>query len=82
MTTGCGSSGLCGSFAAELAIGREVENLFDLKGEDILEYIGTFPDKERHCAFLAVNSLHEAANSYLIRITKLERERTPTCTSF
>lgn len=65
-TTGCASSGLCGSFAAELAIGRGVEQLFDMKGEEVLAYIGTFPESERHCAFLAVETLHEAANSYLV----------------
>lgn len=73
-TTGCGSSGLCGSFTAELAIGREVEELFDLKGEDILDYIGTFPEKEQHCAHLAVETLHEAANEYLVGIVTRERK--------
>ena len=65
-TTGCGSSGLCGSFAAELALGKMVESLFDLRGEDVLEKIGTFPEEERHCAFLAISTLQEAANGYLV----------------
>ncbi len=66
-TTGCTSSGLCGSFAAELAIGRDPEALFDLKGEDVLDFIGTFPEKEQHCAHLAIATLHEAANSFLVQ---------------
>jgi nitrogen fixation protein NifU and related proteins len=67
-TTGCGSSSLCGSFAAELAIGRSLEELFDLTGEDVLERIDTFPESERHCAFLAIETLHEAVNDSLVRM--------------
>ena len=74
-TTGCASSGLCGSFAAELATGRSVEQLFDMKGEEVLAYIGTFPESERHCAFLAVASLHEAANDYLVLSSRENRLR-------
>jgi nitrogen fixation NifU-like protein len=73
-TTGCSSSSLCGSFTAELVIGRELEQVFDLQGDDILNYIGTFPEKERHCAFLAVESLHEAANDHLVRTARKARE--------
>ncbi len=73
-TTGCGSSGICGSFAVELAIGKELEEVFELKGEDILDHIGTFPENETHCAFLAVNTLHEAINSYLVKSVQKEKE--------
>ena len=67
-TDGCSSSSLCGSFAAELAIGRSFEQVFDLRGEDVLTCIGTFPESERHCAFLAVETLHEAINDCLCRM--------------
>lgn len=72
-TTGCASSGLCASFTAELACGRSVEQLFDMKGEEVLAHIGTFPESERHCAFLAVETLHEAANDYLVLATRQQR---------
>lgn len=64
---GCFSSRLCGSFAAELAIGKDFEELFDLTGEDVLKAIGVFPEKEAHCAFLAVKTLQEAVNAYLVK---------------
>ncbi len=70
MTTGCASSGLCGSFAVELAVGRTIEEIFDLKGEDVLGVIGKFPEDDTHCAFLAVNSLQDAANAYMVQRTK------------
>ena len=69
-TTGCASSGLCGSFAVELAIGRSMEEVFDLKGEDVLQEIGKFPENDTHCAFLAVNSLQDAANTYMVQKNK------------
>lgn len=70
LTDGCFSSRLCGSFTAELAIGKNPEELFDLTGEDVLKAIGTFPKEEAHCAFLAVKTMQEAVNSYLVKQTR------------
>lgn len=70
MTDGCGSSALCGSFTAELAHGKNPEELFDLRPEDVLEAIGTFPDQDTHCAKLSILTLHEALNRYLIKQVK------------
>lgn len=67
VTDGCGSSALCGSFTAELAHGKSPEELFDLSPGDILEAIGTFPEKDAHCAKLSILALHEALNEYLIK---------------
>ncbi len=70
VTDGCGSSALCGSFAAELAHGRDPDELFELSPEDVLETIGTFPKKDEHCTKLAILALHEAVNRYLIERVK------------
>lgn len=67
LSDGCFSSRLCGSFAAELAIGKNPEELFDLTGEDVLKAIGTFPKGEEHCAFLAVETMQEAVNAYMVK---------------
>ncbi|MFH1980740.1 MAG: iron-sulfur cluster assembly scaffold protein [Pseudomonadota bacterium] len=66
LTDGCGSSTVCGSFAAEMAIGRNPDELTAITGEAILGKIGTFPEEDRHCAFLAAETLHEALNRYMI----------------
>jgi nitrogen fixation protein NifU and related proteins len=66
-TDGCGSSAVCGSFAAELAIDRPVSELFDLTGEQVLARIGRFPKDEEHCAHLAIHTLQEAAGAWLAR---------------
>ena len=64
ITDGCGSSNVCGSFAAELSIGREVEALADITGELILSKLGNVPEDERHCAFLAAGTVQEALRRY------------------
>lgn len=66
-TDGCGASTVCGSFAAELAIGKTPDDLTEITGETILEILGKFPDEDRHCAFLAAETLQEALNDYMIR---------------
>ena len=67
VTDGCGSSMVCGSFAAEMSMGKDPEQLFEITGETILDKLGGFPEKDRHCAFLAAETLHKAANDYMIQ---------------
>ncbi|BCL59551.1 hypothetical protein DGMP_02440 [Desulfomarina profundi] len=69
-TDGCGSSSVAGSFTAELATGRSIEEVFDLSGADVLKEIGSFPEAEEHCAYLAVKTLQEALNAYMVAQTK------------
>lgn len=69
-TDGCGSSAVAGSFAAELAIGKAFDEVLDMTGADVLREIGTFPEAEEHCASLAVQTLQEALNSYLVAEAK------------
>ena len=69
-TDGCGSSTICGSFAAELAHGKSPEEILEITGEMILDVLGGLPQKDRHCAFLASDTLHEAMNDYMIRQTR------------
>jgi nitrogen fixation NifU-like protein len=66
LTDGCGSSTVCGSFAAEMALGKTPDELLDITGDAILEKIGRFPEEEHHCAFLAAETLQEAVNQYMI----------------
>ena len=66
LTDGCGSSTVCGSFAAEMAFGKSPEELTDITGDAILEKLGRFPEEERHCAFLAAQTLQEAVERYMI----------------
>jgi nitrogen fixation NifU-like protein len=66
-TTGCASSSLSGSFAAELALGRTPEELTDLTAETILGAIGRLPEEDAHCAKLAAETVREALHDYMVR---------------
>ena len=64
-TDGCGSSQVCGSFAAELALGKKPDELAEISGETILEALGGLPEEDRHCALLAAGTLQDALDDYM-----------------
>ena len=72
MTDGCGASTVCGSFAAEMAIGKTPDELTDITGEAILDRLGAMPEEDRHCAFLAAATVQAALNRYMRRATGRE----------
>ena len=74
-TDGCGTTMVCGSFAAELAIGKNPDQLVEITGETILEVLGGLPETDRHCAFLAAETLQEALNDYMVKQTRKEPKR-------
>ena len=64
-TNGCGASTVCGSFTAEMALGKTPDELAGITGEKVLAEIGTFPDADQHCAFLAAETLQAALDNYM-----------------
>jgi len=67
VTDGCGTSSICGSFAAELAIGKDLDAVADINGDAVENAIGRLPDEDRHCADLAAAALQEALSRYMQR---------------
>jgi nitrogen fixation NifU-like protein len=74
LTDGCGSSNVCGSFAAEMSIGKNPDEILEITGEDILNKLGKFPKEEEHCAFLAAETLQEALNDFMIKQTAKQKQ--------
>jgi nitrogen fixation NifU-like protein len=74
LTDGCGSSTVCGSFAAELALGKTPDELVEITGDTILKILGKFLEENRHCAFLAADALQAALNNYMIKRTGKARQ--------
>jgi len=58
---------VCGSFAAELALGKSPDELVEITGDAILKILGGLPKEDEHCAFLAGETLQEALNEYMIK---------------
>jgi nitrogen fixation NifU-like protein len=59
-TTGCGASRAAGSMAAEMAIGKPLEEAAKIEQADILTALGGLPKESEHCALLASNTLKVA----------------------
>ena len=66
----CWSSTVCGSFAAELALGKNPDELVEITGEEILQIIGGLPEENQHCAFLAAETLQAALSDYMMKQTQ------------
>ena len=64
-TAGCGSSTVCGSFAAEMAIGKKPDEIQKISGKAVIHKLGSIPKDDEHLAFLAVETLRNALNDYI-----------------
>ena len=75
-TDGCSASNICGSFAAEMSLGKTPDQILDISGKAILEKLGGLPSEESHCAFLASETLQEALNNYMIKNSRKRHKKT------
>jgi nitrogen fixation NifU-like protein len=66
-TDGCGSSVACGLVAAKLATGKEIDEAALIGGDTILEVLNGLAEKERHCAYLAAETLQTAIHDWIVR---------------
>ena len=66
-TDGCAPSIVCGSYAAELSIDKDPEELLDISAQTIIDQLGHLPEAVQHCAFLAAATIHHAVDNYMIQ---------------
>lgn len=78
-TNGCASSAVSGSFAAELTIGKDPDELADITPEDVLNAIGRLPEGDQHCATLAAKTVQEALTHYMSYLVKKQPGYKPKC---
>lgn len=69
-TDGCASSMISGSFAAELTIGRNPDELTDITSDTVLSKIGRLPEEDMHCTTLAARAVQEALTHYMSDLVK------------
>jgi len=67
---GCGSSIVCGSFAAEMSLGKDPDEILEVTAEAILKKLKKLPKEDEHCASLAAETLQEALNDYMVKQSK------------
>jgi len=73
-TDGCGPSVVCGSYAAEMALGKVPDDIFEITGASILTELGGLPPEHTHCASLAAESLQAAIDDYMIKQVRVNKE--------
>jgi len=66
-TAGCGAGVVCGSYAAEMALDKSVEQILEITGQSILESVGGLPREEEPIAALAVETLQTALQNFLCK---------------
>jgi len=73
-TDGCASSMVSGSFAAELTLGRDPDELSDITAETVLAAIGRLPEEDLHCATLAARTVQQALTNYMSELARKTKE--------
>ncbi|MCG8564023.1 MAG: iron-sulfur cluster assembly scaffold protein [Desulfobacterales bacterium] len=71
-TDGCASSGIAGSFGAEITLGKTPEELTDITGDHVLAAVGKLPEDDQHCAGLAARTIQAALDDYMGNLVKKE----------
>jgi nitrogen fixation protein NifU and related proteins len=66
-TDGCAPTIICGSFAAELALNKTLDEVMDISGEDVMAQFGGLPEEHHHCATLAAGAFYEAVHRYMVK---------------
>jgi nitrogen fixation NifU-like protein len=66
-TDGCGATLACGSLVTALAQGKSVAEALEISPGQIIAELKDLPKENRHCAILAVSTLHKAIADYMLR---------------
>jgi nitrogen fixation NifU-like protein len=62
----------CGSVVVELAAGKDLDEAAQIGGDSVLMALGGLPEEEKHCAFLAAETLIDAIHRWMIERTKTD----------
>jgi len=66
-TDGCGAGVACGSVFAELATGKDLDEVGQIGGDTILEALGGLPQEETHCVYLAAETLQVVLHVWMLQ---------------
>jgi len=64
---GCPAAIACCSMMTELAIGKHVDEAWDLTDDQVAETLGGLPAHKYHCSNLAASALHKAIMNYIFK---------------
>ncbi|HGY11635.1 MAG TPA: iron-sulfur cluster assembly scaffold protein [Desulfobacterales bacterium] len=59
-TDGCVNTNACANTVAYLAEGKNIDQAWEISPEEVIDYLGTMPPEETHCAEVAVGAFYLA----------------------
>ncbi|MCP3900233.1 MAG: iron-sulfur cluster assembly scaffold protein [Desulfobacteraceae bacterium] len=57
---GCINTHACANTIIKFAENKTIKKAFEIKSEDIIQFLKTLPEHEHHCAELALGAFHQA----------------------
>jgi len=64
---GCPAAIACCSMMTELAMGRHIDDAYELTDNQVAESLGGLPVNKYHCSNLAASALHKAITNYVFK---------------
>jgi len=64
---GCPAAIAVCSMMTELAIGKHINDAYEITNEQVAEALGGLPDQKLHCSNLAASALQEAIMNYVLK---------------
>lgn len=61
---GCMNTNAAANTVAEMIEGKTIDEAWEVKPEDVIDYLETMPEENYHCAELAVGALYLALANY------------------
>ena len=71
---GCPAAIAACSMMTELAMGKHVDDAYELTDDQVDEALGGLPDHKYHCSNLAASTLHEAIVNYVSKSMVTKRK--------
>jgi len=66
-TEGCTGTILCGSTTSRLVIGKRITEALGVSAKNVVDELPGLPERDIHCAVLAVSTFYQAIVDYLLR---------------
>jgi nitrogen fixation protein NifU and related proteins len=61
---GCMNTSACANTVSSLSEGKTITEAWEIKAEDIIQFLETLPPDEHHCAELAIGAFYLALGNY------------------
>jgi len=75
LADGCMNTHACANTVIQMAEGKTLKDGWEITPELIIDFLGTLPEDEKHCAELAVGTFYKALSDIQQRLRKGQSEK-------